>query len=113
MVSDARTRCARRGRGAAVEYPKPLLQPPQKGVPLAQQRRKRRVEVAAPFQRRESGLRLGRSHARIPTVLHLEPLNRELDVDKPSTAHLQIVSKAPRGPALSPELVLHACAEVV
>ena len=90
-----------------------LLEAPEEAPPVAQRLRQRRVEVAAGLQRRQRDLGLGRPHARVVAVTHLQPLRGELDVDDPAAADLEVVARRRPVEPLVPELPLHPRAQVV
>src|SRR5690606_268943 len=92
-----------------MDHPEGLLQAAQHRVTLAENRREMGVQVTACLQRSERSLRIGGTDTRIGAMFHLEPLDRELDVDQASPAELHVVAGRP----LLGELALHPHPDMV
>src|SRR5688572_730487 len=86
-----------------------LLEPPQKAIPRAQRLMLDVGKVAPVEQRIERLERLRGAHGEIRPVAHLEPLGRELHVEEPSAAALEVIAAGP----FARELAFHTHPDVV
>jgi len=89
----------------AVRDAQALLEPAEKTPPFAQRIGVGWVEIAVRLESGQSSLGLRGPNATVSPVPHLQPLNRELDVDEATAPDLQVVA---RGWALVAELPLHS-----